>query len=76
MTDDDVVFAGDSGNDTDALLSGVRSVLVGNAPDTLRSEVRASAENRGLLDRVYFASSHFAAGVVEGLHHFASGTST
>lgn len=76
MTDDDVVFAGDSGNDTDALLSGVRAVLVGNAPATLRSEVRASAESRGLQDRVYFASSHFAAGVLEGLHHFASGAST
>jgi len=76
MTDDDVVFAGDSGNDTDALLSGIRAVLVGNAPATLRAEVRASAESRGLHDRVYFASSHFAAGVVEGLHHFASGAST
>ena len=76
LTDADVVFAGDSGNDTDAILSGVRAVLVGNAPAGLRSEVRASAETRGLQDRVYFASSHFAAGVVEGLHHFASGAST
>lgn len=76
MTDDDVVFAGDSGNDTDALLSGVRAVLVGNAPAALRAEVRASAESLGLHDRVYFASSHFAAGVLEGLHHFASGAST
>jgi len=75
MTEDDVVFAGDSGNDTDALLSGVRAVLVGNAPATLRSEVRASAEGRGLQGRVFFASSHFAAGVVEGLRHFGCGPS-
>lgn len=76
MTEEDVVFAGDSGNDKDALLSGVRAVLVGNAPDTLRAEVRNSAESQGLRHRVFFASSHFAAGVVEGLRHFGSRPAT
>lgn len=76
LAEEDVVFAGDSGNDKDALLSGVRAVLVGNAPDTLRAEVRSSAQSQGLRHRVYFASSHFAAGVVEGLRHFDSRPAT
>lgn len=71
LNDEDVVFAGDSGNDRDALLSGVRAVLVANAPDALRSEIRTRAAAEGRTDRVFFASARFAAGVVQGLRHFS-----
>ncbi len=67
---DDVVFAGDSGNDREALLSGVRSVLVGNAPDDVRSKVREEARARHLDDRVYLAGRSGAEGVLEGLIHW------
>jgi HAD superfamily hydrolase (TIGR01484 family) len=65
-----VVFAGDSGNDRDAILSGVNAILVGNAPAPLRTALRREVGERGLADRVFFASEHFAAGVVQGLRHF------
>lgn len=67
---DRVVFAGDSGNDREALLSGVRSVLVGNAPDRVRSDVRREARARGVADRVYLAEGVGAEGVVEALVHW------
>jgi sucrose-6F-phosphate phosphohydrolase len=70
LADDQVVFAGDSGNDEAALLSGVRSILVGNASEELRARVRARAHRLGLDDRVYFAGGAAAFGVLEGLIHF------
>jgi HAD superfamily hydrolase (TIGR01484 family) len=65
----DVVFAGDSGNDRAALLAGYRAVVVGNAPEALVHDVRASARELGLGDLVYFARARYAAGVVEGCRH-------
>jgi HAD superfamily hydrolase (TIGR01484 family) len=67
---DDVMFAGDSGNDRDALLSGHPAVLVGNAPDALRADLVRVARHTGLGDRLYFARAGYAAGVVEGALHF------
>jgi len=61
-----VAFAGDSGNDRAALLGGWGAVLVGNAPEALKEEIRAEAERRGLEDRVYVARAPCAAGVLEG----------
>lgn len=65
-----VVFAGDSGNDLDALLLPSPGIVVGNTPERLRAELRSEAERLGTTDRLYFAPSRFAAGVVEGLRHF------
>jgi len=67
---DRVVFAGDSGNDLEALLSGTRSVLVGNAADHVRAGLRAQARARSVEDRVYLAAAEVAEGVVEGLVHW------
>lgn len=66
------VFAGDSGNDLDVLLSPVQSVLVANADDEVRAAVKtASPEN------LYVASGGFlnmngcySAGILEGIAHF------
>lgn len=70
LSPDQVVFAGDSGNDVRALLCGVRGILVGNAPDDVRAHLREEARRRGLHERVYFADEPVAAGVLEGLRHF------
>ncbi|MGD8319343.1 MAG: HAD-IIB family hydrolase [Gemmatimonadota bacterium] len=70
LVPDHVVFAGDSGNDRAAILSGVRAVVVGNAGDDLRDGLRREAELRGLVDRIHFAEAPYAAGVVEGCRHF------
>ena len=67
-----VVYAGDSGNDFDAFLSGHPAIVVANAPEPLKRDVRTEAEARGVLDRLYFARRPFAAGVLEGLEHFGA----
>jgi len=70
LAPEQVVFAGDSGNDEAALLSGIRSILVGNASREVRARVRSEAHRLGLDDRVYLARGAVAAGVLEGLTHF------
>jgi HAD superfamily hydrolase (TIGR01484 family) len=67
---DATLYAGDSGNDRAALLSGVLAVLVGNAPRTLADELRREARGRGLGERLYLATAPFAHGVLEGCEHF------
>jgi len=63
------VFAGDSGNDADALLSGVCGIVVGNATPEVREELeRALADHAGA--RIYFASRPYTAGILEGLGHY------
>jgi sucrose-6F-phosphate phosphohydrolase len=70
LPDDAVVYAGDSGNDLDALVSGVNAVVVGNAPAAVRAEVERRAAAAGKQARVYLAEQPYAAGVVEGCRHF------
>lgn len=67
---DRVVYAGDSGNDLDALLTGVRGILVGSAEAAVRDTLRRRLDSAGLAGRVHFARAPGAAGVVEGLRHF------
>lgn len=67
---DGVLYAGDSGNDMDALLSGFNAVLVGNAPSALTQHLRAAADEAGLQDHLYFAEASYARGVLEGARHF------
>ncbi len=58
---DQVIVAGDSGNDLEMFRAGFRGIVVGNAQPELLS----------LHDpRVYHAKAHFAAGVLEGLQHW------
>lgn len=71
------VFAGDSGNDRDVLVSGLRAILVGNAEDSLRTEVHQAVQAAGYPERLYSAhgsfagmNGHYAAGVLEGVAHF------
>lgn len=60
---ENVITAGDTGNDLDMMRPelGFRSIAVGNASPELR-EYRAA--------NVYHASAPFAAGIEEGLHHY------
>ncbi len=67
---DQVVFAGDSGNDRAALLAGFNGVVVGNAPDELAADLDAEARRQGTTKRIYFAKAWYAAGVLEGCRHF------
>ncbi len=70
IDEDQLVYAGDSGNDREAMLSGYRVIVVGNADATLKEELFAESAVRGLTSRLYFAEHSYARGVLEGLRHF------
>ena len=65
-----LVYAGDSGNDLAALLSGFNVIVVGNAAPALEEAIRRQAEARGIAERVHFADAWYAAGVLEGCRSF------
>jgi HAD superfamily hydrolase (TIGR01484 family) len=68
--EDDLVYAGDSGNDVAAMLSGFKVIVVGNAAAALKERVRVQATELGIGERVHFAESSYAAGVLEGCRRF------
>lgn len=70
--DDHTLFAGDSGNDLDVLISGIPAVLVANADPQVKSQV-ASANP----DTLYVAqggylgmNGNYSAGILEGVAHY------
>lgn len=65
-----VVYAGDSGNDTDALLAGFNAILVGNAPDPIRARLQEEFRSRGREDRLHCARAPYLSGVLEGCERF------
>ncbi len=71
------VFAGDSGNDMEVLISGIPSVLVANAQASVRAEAVARAE----ASKLYLArggllgmNGNYSAGLLEGVAHFIPAT--
>lgn len=70
IPEDRLVYAGDSGNDRAAMLSGFNAVVVGNAPAAFRASIRREAEGMGIGPRVYLAQARYARGVLEGCRHF------
>ena len=70
IDEDQLVYAGDSGNDRAAMLAGYRVIVVGNADAALKADLADQSAARGITDRIYFAEHPYARGVLEGLHHF------
>jgi len=75
FTNDQAIFAGDSGNDLDVLLSPLQSILVANASPEVRVALqKEGADQQGLC---YFAqgnflamNGHYSAGILEGIAHY------
>lgn len=74
---DRTVFSGDSGNDLDALTSGLNAILVRNAADDVRLAVLDRLAETGGKDCLFLPKGNFfglngnyAAGIIEGLVHF------
>lgn len=65
-----LVYAGDSGNDRAAMLTGFRVIVVGNADEELKKDLGIEAVARGIAEKIYFAEHPYARGVLEGLRHF------
>jgi hypothetical protein len=77
FSEDNTVFAGDSGNDLDVLTSGLRAILVKNAADEVRKEAVETLSAKHMMHRLYFPegnycgmNGNYAAGVLEGVVHF------
>lgn len=68
--EDSVVFAGDSGNDTAALTSGCRAILVGNADQQVAETIQRMMDEKGAAARLFLSSTHATSGVLEGIRHF------
>lgn len=71
------VFAGDSGNDLNVMVSPIQSVLVANASDDVRHQARQQSLNMGQTNALYFArggflgmNGNYSAGILEGVAHF------
>jgi HAD superfamily hydrolase (TIGR01484 family) len=74
---DEVVFAGDSGNDLPVLTSDTLSILVANASNEVKKSVRVQTLKSGNRDALYIANGeklnmngNYTAGVLEGIWHF------
>jgi len=72
-----LLFAGDSGNDLPVLASEIPAVLVANASDEVREAAEWAAHEAGHDDRLYPArglsddlNGNYAAGIIEGLVHY------
>lgn len=71
------LFAGDSGNDLEVLVSDLRAVLVANADPEVKVSAREQAQASGFPERLFEAhgglpnlNGNYAAGVIEGLIHY------
>jgi HAD superfamily hydrolase (TIGR01484 family) len=74
---DQVLFAGNSGNDLDVLSSPIPSVLVANAEPEIRKQAIELAEVYNCTDSLYVAQSgnnifegNYAEGVLQGINFF------
>ena len=74
---DEILFAGDSGNDLDVLASPVPAVLVANANDAVRQAAEAQSSAAGASASLYLAgggllgmNGNYAAGILEGVAHY------
>lgn len=67
---DDVMYAGDSGNDILPFSAGYKSVIVDNAIEPVKEEVRRIAKEKDIANRIYFAKKGCTSGVIEGAYHF------
>ena len=77
FTDENTVFAGDSGNDLSVLCSEVPSVLVANARADVVKEAVTQASENNTSSSLYLAqggfmdlNGHYSAGILEGVCHF------
>jgi hypothetical protein len=76
-TEEDILFAGDSGNDLEVLGSALPAIIVANADETIRAEARRRREGHaGHTRHLYCArgglgmNGNYSAGILEGVAHF------
>ncbi|MFW5704934.1 MAG: HAD-IIB family hydrolase [Nanoarchaeota archaeon] len=82
VSKDNVVYAGDSGNDILPMMAGFKSILVKNADKHLRDAVKIAISKNEIkekniyvakgfsIDKKQIFNGNYTAGVIEGLLHF------
>lgn len=66
----DVVYAGDSGNDYPALVSGCRAILVANASKGLSQKVHRALKAKKKTRNIFLATEDATSGVMQGLKKY------
>ncbi len=64
-----IFYAGDSGNDLDVFLSGIKSILVKEAGKEAAEGIKKTEKKRV---KIYRAKRPYSLGVIEGLAHFGA----
>lgn len=67
LTNQEVIFAGDSGNDYAAMIGGFNTIVVGNAPDHLRTKVGDFFRSQDLATKLVCVDRYATSGVLEGV---------
>ena len=65
-----IVYAGDSGNDLLAFLSGFNAIIVNNTAEPVKEAVRREARTKQIEEHIFFAPTPFVQGVMDGCAHF------
>jgi len=73
----EVIFAGDSGNDLPVLGSSIRSILVANAEPQIKQQAQQLAEQNGNAESLFLAQQdnfplggNYSAGVLQGIAYY------
>jgi len=70
FTDENTVFAGDSGNDLAVLISHIPSVLVANADDDVRQHAQQGSRLYCARGNYLGMNGNYSAGILEGIAHY------
>lgn len=75
------IFAGDSGNDMQLLVSAVPSILVANAHDDIIQQAQIQMKEQGNINSLYLAqggflgmNGNYSAGILEGIAYYHPNT--
>ena len=72
----EIIYCGDSGNDTLPLTFGYKSIIVRNAVSELKNTVRRISTEKNIIDKLYIArgykklNGYYVSGIIEGLIKF------
>jgi len=67
---EDVIYAGDSGNDLLPLTAGINAILVNNARPEIKQKALEIVKEKGSEDRLFISTKNYSAGVIEGVNYF------
>ncbi len=67
---ENIVYAGDSGNDLLAFVSGFNAIVVQNTGEDVKEAVRKQIVIKNIEQHLFFANYKYVKGVIEGCFHF------